>query len=255
MGNDLMIDELTYGAAMQKLNERQRLYVLARVWRGFSQTDAAAWAGYSPSGNRDSLAVLGHHLAHNPQVIAAVREETEQLKDDEGAASLRTLIEIRDDPTTEKKDRIRCATELLDRAGYHKQTEHTLHVDRAEPTPEEYVKSIMQMTKELGFTPEQQQKLLGRCYVDAEFEEVPPAPQRELSAEEQKEKAARDRENEQRRSRRKMSPDELAAHKAKTRAKKSERLKLEYLQQQNGGTVADEDTIAATPDDDLSDIL
>ena len=148
--NDLTTIDEAHGPAMAELTERQRLYVLGRVWRGFSQTDAAAWAGYSPSGNRDTLAVTGSNLAHSPLVIAAVREETDRLRYDQGAASIRCLMEIRDSPVAENKDKIRASVELLDRSGYSAETSHTLNVVKKEEIPDDILKSIMATTKRLG---------------------------------------------------------------------------------------------------------
>jgi hypothetical protein len=109
---------------------------------------------------------------------------------------------------------------------------------------------ITLLANRMGLDPVQ---LLGGSVVDADFEEVP----RELSEAEMKKKSARDRENELSRLKRRMTPEEWEAHKARTRAEKSKRGKIilqQHQQQSHGEFVARVNPLAETPDDDLSDI-
>jgi len=221
------IDNASLGPAMLALSPAMRAFVVAKVFRGFTNKECARWAGYSASSD-NVLSVTGHNLAHDPRVQKAIAEETDKLMRCEGAASVRTLIEIRDDPTSEKKDRIKCAVELLNRSGFHAVTESISHVEM-HMTEHQKDTRILALCAELGIGKEEARKMLvapSEAVIDAAYEVVSSAePPRE---EEEQEVARRERENELKRLRNGMTPDELAAHKAAMNEQKRERGKAEY---------------------------
>jgi phage terminase small subunit len=68
----MLPDDRDFGPAMARLTQRQRIFVDG-LFCGLKQTAAARRARYSNRGHAD--AVVGHRLAHNDKVQAAIREE------------------------------------------------------------------------------------------------------------------------------------------------------------------------------------
>jgi len=263
MDNDLTVlddDGRPYGEAMSKLNERQRAFVIALVWKNMRQTDAAADAGYSPvTGNRNSLAVIGSTLARDERIAAACREELAKVRDAEASNSFHVLIRLRDDPCVDASVRRKCAIDILDRSGWGATSQHNINVvhETKPKTSEDIINEIRELGKNAGWTPKMIELSINHCYVkedaaviDAEYQEV--EPQDEPTPEELKAATAKDRANELRRLKRRMTPDEWEAHKAQTRADKSKQFKDQYRGQQNGEAVTEITTFAATVVDENS---
>lgn len=114
-----MSDEREFGPAMSALNDRQRAFVMAMIeFPGITQGDAAARAGYSPSGSSGALRVHGHYLAHHPAVQAAIREEASKRLNAASLTAANVLMSLLTDEGVEPKDRIKAAGMLLDRSGF-----------------------------------------------------------------------------------------------------------------------------------------
>jgi hypothetical protein len=205
------------GPAMLALSPAMRAFVIAKVEFGQPNHEAARMAGYSAA-SPHALSVVASRLAHDERVQSALLEEGQKLMRSEGPKSVHTLVEVRDDKRNAAKDRIKAATELLDRSGFHALSEHHLTVEH-HLSDEQKDARIMALAAEMGLSQDEARKLLiapGKeqaSIVDAEFEVVqPPDPQRE-------------RENDLQRKRRARSPEERAAHKEQLRQQRSERAK------------------------------
>src|SRR5438552_474007 len=116
------LDDEGLGPAMRALNPRQRAFVVGKI-NGLNDNAAARAAGYvvaAPVGNHG----YATHLAHHEGVQAAILEEARKLMRSHGPKSILCLVAIRDDTEAADKDRIKAATELLNRSGFHAVSEH-----------------------------------------------------------------------------------------------------------------------------------
>lgn len=160
-----------FGPAMEKLNPRQRAFVLAMLDMGgaMNHTAAARAAGYSDTGGADSgIRVAGHRLAHDIKIQAAIREEAGRRMNSGAIMAASVLIDIAANPV--HKDQLKAATQLLDRAGLNAVTEHKITVDHLGGDDRELLQRVKTMAKELGIDPE---KLLGTAgLTDVDFEVV-----------------------------------------------------------------------------------
>lgn len=210
-----------------------RSFVVALVQTGRSATDAAEIAGYSAS-NRNVLQSRGSQLAHDARVQAAILEECQKLIRADGPMALTVLRTIAKDTTAPPRDRLKAATEILNRGGFHAVTQHNVTVTHQ--TEKEKDREILALATELGLDDAAKAKLLGKpVTVDAEFTEIvdPPtdvAPPRgpagakitnaERSPEERAAERARYRE----------TPEERQARQEHTRQERRERAKREYAE-------------------------
>jgi len=164
VGNEFPVGE--YGPAMRGLTEMQQKFVLHLLDLGGSYTEAARAAGYSAN-SANSLRVCAHRLAHLPTVIDAIREQGERYLRGGVAIGVHVLMDIAKDPT--HKDRLKAATNLLNRAGLGENTTKTVrHVH--ELSDEQLENKIKMLAKRNGLDAS---KLLGKEVVDATFKEVP----------------------------------------------------------------------------------
>jgi len=230
---------------MRALPPAQRAFVYFKVTMGRNNTDAARLAGYSEKG----VDVTASRLAHDPRVQAALIEESKKVLKSQGAKSILTLVEIRDNPQAEDKDRIKCAVELMNRGGLSAVSESHLTVEHR-LSESEQDRKILQLAAELGMSETEAKKLL---IAPSEFQKnsegvysLPEVPAPDPSPQQQ-------RNNERRRHRRKMTPAEIEADKAAIRAAQSERQRQEYQAHQSV-TDAEFEEIA-DPLADLADVL
>ena len=140
------------GPAMQALNERQRIFVVALLDQGtkHNQSAAARKAGYR--GKPETIRVMGHQLAHYPKVQAAILEEAKKRLQLGTGAAAALLLETIGDKKVGRHDRLRAAESVLDRGGLHARTEHTVTVtkDRTEK-----LRDICRLAREFGLDPRQ----------------------------------------------------------------------------------------------------
>jgi hypothetical protein len=215
---------------MLALSPAMRAFVVGKVLYGQTNTDAARGAGYSAR-SPHALGVVGSRLAHDQRIQAAILEEGQKLMRTEGPKSVLTLVEIRDDKRAAAKDRLKAATELLDRSGFHAINEQHISVEHS-LTDKQKDDRILALAAEIGISQEDANKLLiapprANEPIDAEFEVV--APLDPVAAE------RRERANELRRRRRSMTPAERAAHREQMRQERIERGKERYAAE-NGET-------------------
>ena len=207
-------DEGSLGPAMRALRPLQRAFVHYKVFYGLTNIEAYRRAGYSD--NPGSSRKGSYELAHSQGVQDAIEEETRKLMRTEGPKSVQVLVEIRDDKEVAARDRVKAATELLNRAGLHARTESTVNVS-VQMTDSEKDKEILRLAKELGLGETEAKKLL---ISPDDFKqnakgvyELEPKPNRP---------SWRDTENERRRARSAMTPEEREADKARVRQEMAE---------------------------------
>jgi hypothetical protein len=220
---------------MLALSPGMRAFVHAKVSLGLTNAEAGRLAGYSTC-SPNGLEVYTSQLSHHPNVQAAILEEGQKLMRAEGARSIHTLVAIRDNSEAEDKDRIRCAVELLNRSGFHAVSEHTMHVEHSMSESEKDHR-ILALCAELGLSePDARKMLISPTEMQKNaagvYELTPADPAQEPSEEERQRAAKLGRDNETRRTRRRLSPEELQEHKERTRAEQLSRQRREYAAHQ-----------------------
>jgi hypothetical protein len=108
----------TMGDAMRNLpNDQVRAFVRAYVVHPPGQgalLNSYIAAGYGkPDSKRETLSKNAWHLAHDPRVVAAVREEAVKVLRLSHPEAVNTLLECMRDPNN--KDRWKCALAILER--------------------------------------------------------------------------------------------------------------------------------------------
>lgn len=156
------------GPAMAKLSPQQRAWVNAYLDTGCkSKTLAARMAGYAVEGREQSVRAAGYRLAHDEDVLAAIKELADKKVRSGAFVAMAVLQEIANDAT--HKDRFKAAVEIANRTGMivaHKvEHEHAVSLDA-----KQVYEQIKELARELNMTPTQAAKLLGTAgYTEAEF--------------------------------------------------------------------------------------
>lgn len=240
-----IIDEAGLGPAMSALPPQRRAFVSALVQTGCTATDAAAAAGYSDS-SRATLSAQGHNLAHDPRVQAAILEESQKLIRTSGPMAIGVLVKIAKDETAANRDRVKAATEILNRGGFHAVSQHNVTVTHQ--TESEKEREIAALCAELGLDQNAQQKLLGKV-IEAEFVIVDPpseiAPKVSASGRKITNPARTAEDRARDRLHKRETPEEKAARRAVTREQQRAKAKAEY---QAAAALRGEDPPAAEPD-------
>jgi phage terminase small subunit len=147
-----------FGPSMLALpNDKMRLFVLKFLELGGgygSAKKAALEAGYS-NGSQN-------YLVSDDRIQAAIREEATKRLDGGVATAISTLIELCDD--TDKRIRLKAATAILNRTGFHETTEQKVTVKNEDISDEELLKRTAELAKKHGIDPKQ---LLGEAMVEA----------------------------------------------------------------------------------------
>ncbi len=166
------------GPALKQLTEKQRTYLLALLDNGGNQTAAALVM--NPALSQGSARAIGSTMAHNPKLIAAMKEEADRRVRIGAPLAIDVMLEIMNTPG--HKDRFKAAVEVANRSGLlviHQS--EVLHTHAGQSTPE-MLKRIELLARQLGVDPV---KLLGSVgvkalpapkVVDAEFVEVVSSP-------------------------------------------------------------------------------
>lgn len=157
------------GPAMKELTKAQQGFVVAMVEMGApNATEAARLAGFG--GTDQATRVAAKRLMGNPSILAALREEADKFMRGAVLIAGRALEEIALDRN--HKDRLKAATELLNRAGLIVKTQHEVVVtdNRVEA---DVVAQIVEIARRTGQDPK---ALLGydpgAPVVDATFVEM-----------------------------------------------------------------------------------
>lgn len=154
------------GEAYESLTDQQKRFVTAMVVVGVKKdfgAEAARLAGYEKYHKQEA-----YRLMRNPRVLEAIREEAGKRLQASALLGAMVLEEIALDPL--HKDRLKAATELLNRGGMQLIEKHE-HIVKDERSAAELVQYIKSMAQKHGLDP---RKLLGQSEpVDAQFTEVP----------------------------------------------------------------------------------
>jgi phage terminase small subunit len=151
-------DDSDLGPAMRQLTEKQRKFVqiyLEQPLRDGGSTAAAA--GYS-TGGKSGVGVRfeAYRLLRSEKVLAAIREELDKRFRSDAVIGRHVLMEIALDK--EHPQRLKAATALLDRGGFHSMSEQRISVTHTDMTSEAMRERIKLLAVELGMDPA---KLLG----------------------------------------------------------------------------------------------
>lgn len=140
-----------WGPAMRALpTDRQRLFVCAMLEiGGRSFTEAAKLAGYEVGSNPQTIRVTGSRLAHDPDVLAAMDEESAKRLRSNRVLAVSTLEMIIKNGAKDS-DRLKAIEMLLNRTGLHAMSEHKVTTSDGSRTDEELVKRLKHLAKESG---------------------------------------------------------------------------------------------------------
>jgi hypothetical protein len=165
-----MTGDQDFGPAMRALNERQRGFVMGMIEvPGCSYAAAARRAGYSDT--KEGAKVRGHHLAHNPAVQDAIREEAGKRLNAASLTAGGVLLALLTDTKILPKDRIKAAGMLLDRSGFG--ASQTINVNKTVTRKMDVSAAAQKIAEFRQRFPEQFEKLLGGPPVlEGEFTEV-----------------------------------------------------------------------------------
>lgn len=152
---------------MSRLSDRRQAFVIGML-ECRNQTQAAIYAGFP---NDEYIHQTAYRLAHDETIQDAVKEVAQRRLNSSSMVAVRILLEIADDVTAEKKDRLKAAEMILNRTGLHATSEHKVAVTHVDKTTDEMIKRIEQLSKGLGLDPK---KLLGNLVVEADFVELQP---------------------------------------------------------------------------------
>lgn len=164
----VVADEGELGPAMQALKtDRQRLFVVALLQQGGrNYAMAARNAGYV--GTDEARRVTGWRLAHDSAIQEAMREESQRMLGGAIGLAADFVASVIEDPSANRKDRLRAAEMLFNRTGLPAQTEHKVTI-KHELSDKDKIAKIIELAKRNGINPK---TLLGDV-VDGEFTEVP----------------------------------------------------------------------------------
>lgn len=151
---------------MQALSPKQRAFCLAYVTQtNASASEAARLAGYMDNGGGGSVRVTGYRLAHNPKVLAAIREVVVARVSSNLPVYINALDRVAANDM--HKDQVRAIDMLLNRGGLPDITERNVNVSVTLTTAQKNAE-IRRMAEELGLDADM---LLGHV-TDVEFDDV-----------------------------------------------------------------------------------
>ncbi len=134
---------------MRLLTKKQQRFVIAMLeMPNADQTGAARVAGYSDPGN-SSIRAVGHAVAHNPRVQAAIQEEARKRMNSAAILAVSNLIGLAADPTN-KAIQLKASIALMNRVGLHEKTESHNIVEHRDGTDQMAIEKIMSLAGMLG---------------------------------------------------------------------------------------------------------
>lgn len=154
--------EAELGPAMRALpNDVWRRFVLVcnqpTATGRVNHAQAAHDAGFQTE-NRSSLAALGHRLAHDERIQAALLEESKRTMGAALPVAMATVIQILLNPAAKDAMKLRAAQILFDRGGIPQRTEHEVVVHHTE-SRSQMIDRVIRLAKDMGLDPA---KLLGQ---------------------------------------------------------------------------------------------
>lgn len=146
-----MPDEEHMGAAMRRLNERQRRFVCALSVFGGDQSRAYAFAGYNNSSDH-SRAVAASRLSNSDDIKEAIKEEAWRRLDYSSILAVSTMVELASPSNPDRAVRLKAADMLSKRTGFHEKSEMIVtHQDNR--STKELIDFIQATAARLGVTP------------------------------------------------------------------------------------------------------
>jgi phage terminase small subunit len=164
-------DDSDLGPAMRQLTSKQQRFVqiyLEQPTRSGKSTAAAA--GYSTGGSGVGVRFEAYRLLRSERILAAIREELDKRFRSDAVLGRAVLLEIALDK--EHPQRLKAATALLDRGGFHSMSEQRITVDHRDMTGDAMRERIQALAAELGVDAA---KLLGANAVPMKVIEHEPA--------------------------------------------------------------------------------
>ena len=143
-------DDSDLGPAMRQLTEKQRKFVQIYVEQPMRNgASTAAAAGYS-TGGKSGVGVRfeAYRLLRTERVLAAIREELDKRFRSDAVIGRSVLMEIALDK--EHPQRLKAATALLDRGGFHSMSEQRISVEHHNLTGDAMIERIKALALELG---------------------------------------------------------------------------------------------------------
>jgi hypothetical protein len=163
---DIDENEGDLSPAMLALTPKMRRFVkLYCDHPGHSRSRLARAAGYSNASN--AAAVRAHEALHKPSVLRAITEELEKRFRSHAALGLGVLVEIASDKDHPR--RLQAAEALLNRGGFHLQSEQKITVTHTDVTAASMVEAIERLADKHGLDAT---LLIGGNVIDAEVVEV-----------------------------------------------------------------------------------
>jgi phage terminase small subunit len=148
-------DDSDLGPCMRELSEKQRRFVQIYLEQPLrSGASVAVAAGYKSGTN--CTRVEAFRQLRNERVLRAIREELDKRFRSDAVIGRAVLMEIALDK--EHPQRLKAATALLDRGGFHSMSEQRITVDHRDLTGEAMRERITALALELNIDP---MKLLG----------------------------------------------------------------------------------------------
>ena len=151
------------GDTMRALpNDQVRAFVRAYVVHPPGQgalLNSYIAAGYGkPDSKRETLSKNAWHLAHDPRVVAAIREEAVKVLRLSHPEAVNTLLECMRDPTN--KDRWKCALAILERTD-PTMTHNRLDITHRVIDPDQEALDELRAARSLGASREKLIELFG----------------------------------------------------------------------------------------------
>lgn len=145
-------DDSDLGPAMRQLTAKQQRFVIAYLEQPTQNgAEAARKAGYSMVGKSGAgVRVEAMRQLRNERVLAALREETDKRFRADAVIGRSVLLEIALDTQHPAVARLKAATALLDRGGFHSMSEQRITVDHRDMTGDAMIERIKQLAIELG---------------------------------------------------------------------------------------------------------
>jgi phage terminase small subunit len=142
-------DDDEYGPCMRQLTTKQQRFVIAYLEQPTQNGSAAARAaGYQSKGA--GIRVEAMRQLRNERVLAALREEVDKRFRSDTVIARGVLLEIALDPQHPAVARLKAATALLDRGGFHSMSEQRITVDHRDLTGDAMIERIKALAVELG---------------------------------------------------------------------------------------------------------
>jgi phage terminase small subunit len=140
-----------HGSALAELTAKQRKFVAALIDAGDrNYAEAARRAGYSGGGKDASIRTIGSQLIRNPKIVAAFKQLTRSRMDAGCGMAFSELEKLAENGINENV-RLRAAMAILNRAGFHEKTEHTVNTFARDIDFADRLRAVAEIAKANGW--------------------------------------------------------------------------------------------------------